>query len=609
MNCARSQFARWVFALLFLLFVIDSGSAVMAAQKTKATRDNQAVKMPENLGAENVDHLVAGLSDEQVRRLLIDELKAQALMEAQQKTAQSKPVGIAGFIHKTRNLMATLQTRIEFLRSGETEAPQKVAGIFVFLGTGENEGRSPASVILTVAAVLAGGLLVQWLFVLYTRGVRRRISEAIPSGWGSKIGTLATRALLDFAGILVFVIAALAFFYIFLDRSAGQRILLAAYLAGFAIVQGAWLVSRIFLAPHLPHLRFLPFSDETSRYLHRWLLALTAVITFGLLTNGVVRLAGASELTYFKLSVLASLPVLGMILWMILQKRKPVAAALSLGIPENGLRYRLAQKWYHFAIFGTLALWVLSAAARLLGTASGQSILTLLMLPLYFLLDWILRLILKAAFDIVETPQEAPAVAVAEPALAEGDGQVEATGEETPAGGPEPQAQEGRLELGRMKQALHTGLRIALAALLVFWIFKIWGVEFQIGEKVAKTAINILIVVLVCYVAYSLANAAILRRLRAEMPAEESEEMEEGGAGGSRIGTLLMLLRKFMLAVMIVMVVLDRAVVPRHQYRAADRRRRCFRPGHRLRGPDPGQGHHLRHVFPDRRRLPGRGLH
>lgn len=395
MNCARSQFARWVFALLFLLFVIDSGSAVMAAQKTKATRDNQAVKMPENLGAENVDHLVAGLSDEQVRRLLIDELKAQALMEAQQKTAQSKPVGIAGFIHKTRNLMATLQTRIEFLRSGETEAPQKVAGIFVFLGTGENEGRSPASVILTVAAVLAGGLLVQWLFVLYTRGVRRRISEAIPSGWGSKIGTLATRALLDFAGILVFVIAALAFFYIFLDRSAGQRILLAAYLAGFAIVQGAWLVSRIFLAPHLPHLRFLPFSDETSRYLHRWLLALTAVITFGLLTNGVVRLAGASELTYFKLSVLASLPVLGMILWMILQKRKPVAAALSLGIPENGLRYRLAQKWYHFAIFGTLALWVLSAAARLLGTASGQSILTLLMLPLYFLLDWILRLILK----------------------------------------------------------------------------------------------------------------------------------------------------------------------------------------------------------------------
>ena len=35
------------------------------------------------------------------------------------------------------------------------------------------------------------------------------------------------------------------------------------------------------------------------------------------------------------------------------------------------------------------------------GYAAGQAILTLLMVPLYFLLDWILRLILETAFGMV----------------------------------------------------------------------------------------------------------------------------------------------------------------------------------------------------------------
>jgi small-conductance mechanosensitive channel len=60
-------------------------------------------------------------------------------------------------------------------------------------------------------------------------------------------------------------------------------------------------------------------------------------------------------------------------------------------------------------------------------------------------------------------------------------------------------------------------------------------------------------VVLICYVGWGLINAAILRRMREEMPEDEDEEHEEGGAGGSRIATLLLLLRKFMLVVIIVM--------------------------------------------------------
>jgi small-conductance mechanosensitive channel len=64
--------------------------------------------------------------------------------------------------------------------------------------------------------------------------------------------------------------------------------------------------------------------------------------------------------------------------------------------------------------------------------------------------------------------------------------------------------------------------------------------------------------VLICYVAWGIINAAILRRMRREMPEADSddEKDEGGGAGGSRIATLLLLLRKFMLVVIIVMAAL-----------------------------------------------------
>jgi small-conductance mechanosensitive channel len=106
-----------------------------------------------------------------------------------------------------------------------------------------------------------------------------------------------------------------------------------------------------------------------------------------------------------------------------------------------------------------------------------------------------------------------------------------------------------------MKGPLRAALRLALAVLLFFWILDIWNIDLPIGEAVVKALIKILLVVLICYVAWGIINAAIMRRMHQEMP-EADDEQEEGGAGGSRIATLLLLLRKFMLVVIIVMAVL-----------------------------------------------------
>jgi len=526
-----------------LLFVLTSAAwsqnpmMLKTGKKDANAASTENLSLPKHLAAENIDHIIAGLSDEQVRRLLINELKTQAQQET---TVEAKPEGIAGFIDKIKNMTSLLQARIEYIRSGSSTAPQEVSAIYTLLGKGARGTKSVAGVILSVAAVLAGALLIEWLFVLYTAAARRRITSSAPSGWMAKIGTLASRALLDFGAIIIFIVAALAIFFLFLDRTAGQRVLLAAYVAGLVFFQNAYLVLRFFLAPRTPALRFLPFSDEAALYLHYWLLALTFVICFGNVTNGVIGLAGATELTQLKSRTLVGLIAAGMIIWMILQKRKAAAAAFSQSLPESNLRYRLAHKWHHFAIVAVLLLVAAGIGSRILGTASGQATLTLLMVPLYFMLDWILRLMLETAFGIVEQPQEQPVPA--EETSYEPEDKVEA------------EAAGGRLDLDRMKGPLRTALRLALAVLLFFWILNIWGISLPIGETLVKTLIKILAVVLICYVAWGLINAAILRRMHEEMPeGKEDEEMEEGSAGGSRIATLLMLLRKFILVVIIVM--------------------------------------------------------
>jgi small-conductance mechanosensitive channel len=241
---------------------------------------------------------------------------------------------------------------------------------------------------------------------------------------------------------------------------------------------------------------------------------------------------------------------------MILQKRKAAAAAFSEGLPESSLRYRMAQKWHYFAVAAVILLLVVAVLNRILGLEPNRGILTLLMVPLYFLMDWILRLILEAAFGIVKVDevQPVPAEASSAESAAEGASEEVQPTEDQPSEAKPAQAH--HLDLDRMKGPLRAALRIALAALLLIWTLKIWGISLPIGQEVVGAILKILVVVLVCYVAWGIVNAAIVRRMRQEMPEGDEEEAEEGGAGGSRIATLLLLLRKFMLVVILVMAVL-----------------------------------------------------
>jgi small-conductance mechanosensitive channel len=95
--------------------------------------------------------------------------------------------------------------------------------------------------------------------------------------------------------------------------------------------------------------------------------------------------------------------------------------------------------------------------------------------------------------------------------------------------------------------------RIFLIAFIFFGSLRLWGIDISFGRMFTRSALSILVILLLSFIAWQLFKARIDQKLKEEMP-DDDEEMEEGGAGGSRIGTLLVLLRKFVMAVMFVIV-------------------------------------------------------
>jgi small-conductance mechanosensitive channel len=113
----------------------------------------------------------------------------------------------------------------------------------------------------------------------------------------------------------------------------------------------------------------------------------------------------------------------------------------------------------------------------------------------------------------------------------------------------------GKMNITHYVPLIRRFFRIFLIAFLFFGSLRLWGIDIQFGRVFTRSALSIVLILLLSFIAWQLIKARIDQKLKEEIP-DDDEEAEEGGAGGSRMGTLLVLLRKFVLAVMFVMVTL-----------------------------------------------------
>ena len=200
-----------------------SQQAVMAAKPSKVKETTpKEVQLPASIEADKVDDFMAALSDEQVRRLLIEALQKQAAEEAAATPGKNEMTGIAGFIDTVRSKVDLIRLRVEELKAGDDTKMTELPSLYTYLGKGEEDANSTRVIISTIAVFLTA-FFIEFLFNLYTATVRRRIAATPPVDWKAKMSALCLRGLLDLVSICVFAAAVLVIFHLFLNRTMPRR--------------------------------------------------------------------------------------------------------------------------------------------------------------------------------------------------------------------------------------------------------------------------------------------------------------------------------------------------------------------------------------------------
>ena len=537
-------------AALLLLTASAAAATSAAAQEPGAEGTaGPSATLPANLAASDVEALLARLPDDQVRALLLDQLKAAARARDAAAGAAQEDGLVGGVDASGVKLKQTVEATVASLDT----IPATAANVYRRLTTGPGVGEGFFRVVFLVFSfgiLLAIGVAVEAWYHRRTTEIRARIAGAPPGSAGVRIGRGLLRAVLDLMALGAFALPVVVTFILLEPPNETARTFVAAFFAAVLIVRLAGLVSRIVFAPAAPALRMVPAKDEDARYLHRRVLQVAVVWTFGAVACELMLQQGLAIEAYRLLSAAVGLVVILLISSLFWRFRTPVGnlvkgpdfdhANLEANPPGLRLRAQVGDLWHVLATVYVLIAWGLQVIGAFLGddrmvSGAVSSIVLVLLLPAA---SFTVRRLLEAAFS--------------------GRGRAAEEGEE-----PEPEKEPETVYVDAIMRSVN--VLLVLFTLGLLWIA--WGGDPRasaaatVGETTAAAAFDVLLILVIADMLWKVTRTAIDRRLEREgidpnapttaVPGGDGE----GGGGGSRAGTLLPLARKTVATVLAVMVV------------------------------------------------------
>lgn len=507
---------------LAVVWLPEAGRAQTFAGQAAAAQEPAAgtVALPEDLSPAQLRDLVAGLSDEQVRAILLEQLDKAAGAEARVSEAGSMNV-----LMSVENLGGTLRARLVEVLAQAPEAPSMLGLVVMRL----DASGGVLVTLLGLLVVLGLGFAARFFWRRFVGKRQERLAAR-----GAEVGAFASLAvvgdtivwlLLELSGVVIFYLAAMVVVFAFWHGDEAARFFLGTFVSATAGTLLVMAITEFFLPRKWRVYRLLPLDDAPTLRIRRFVLALAVIWNFGFLTCALLAIYGAPPLMHsFLLTMVATVfvAVLVLAIWSI---RKEIAGLIRGEAGGGGtlgyLRDLLAGSWHYLASGYMLLIWGLSLGRLLIeGEQSDRTNTGLISLLLF----------------------------VAAPAL---DIMI------------------GRFLAARYgaDSAVCAALRRALRVLIVVGagavFLSLWGFQVEtleavgIGGWLVAAAINVGVTALVGYVIWQLVSAMIDSRLEAESGGEPSEQAapggEGGGAGATRAATLLPLLRTFTFATIAVM--------------------------------------------------------
>lgn len=501
--------------LVLTVCLLVGCSADIAAAAESSDQPSKPPTLPEPLTREAIRELVARLSDEEVRQLLVAQLdKAAASGTAQPEVGMSPTSMARGTDHLRARVGAVLGA-----------APQVPGELRAAVGRYSAGGRSGQLAIACgfFAVLLAIGGLVEWLIGRLLADVRRRLEAGEDGSFGAQAGRVLLRLLLDFLLLLVFVATVVGTFLIFYQGHGPSRELFIALLVATIQVRVAIILACLLLAPRAADQRLLPFADAEARGLYRGVVGLAVLYGLIQVLAGFMQRWGVSPDAWLFVVTGLRFLFVAVLLYTVWRQRAPIADRIR-GVDPGPLRRVLADLWPLLMTAYVLVVVLAVTLEQLAGMAfrSKAGILSLLIVIGLPLIDMLFcRLLVERSAA-----------------------RAAASGEAWPSYGP----------------VLRKGVHIVVTVGGLLVIAQLWEIDLfalasrGMGSRFAAALIDVAVTLLLAYLAWELARTAIDRRLAQEATAKAvSDAGEIGGTGASRLATLLPLARAFISVTILVM--------------------------------------------------------
>jgi small-conductance mechanosensitive channel len=543
--CGKKGYFLISLALGIFLFAATFRGAAQGAETVGS-------ELKTALGAtENIDSHIAGMSDVQVRQAYAQKLKQEAT--AQSASAQSP---------KSQLTKDEVSIRFYAAARGASVVLTRVGNIFSGSGAKSDsvrwrdtvgklsDGRGVLYLLLILAGVgiiIAIGLGLRMLLVRSTSEFQENLLHPARFGKLYSLGRILLRILLDALGLGVYVLATFIIFVVAYEEGkpsytiASEYIIVSYYIMAFAFMAG------VMFSPKAPSLRLFPMEDRDATFLYQWIIIITvsAGVVIGAAT--IFHNSGAGRNLVLLTTSASGVVIISALVIMIWQSRKRVARAIwsdesEASDKEKGgvsMRAVFARNWHYAAMIYVLVAGVVWITKSLNGenVSIANLIVSIFLIPVFIGVDqWIQRLLKIASGEGRETIDLSEDAPPDPNALQEPDSKTDS-----------------KMDITNYIPLIKRFFRAFLILFLVFASLRLWGIDISVGRMLTRSAVSILVMVLLGFITWQLIKARIDQKIREEGP-DQDEDAEEGGAGGSRNVTLLMLFRKFVLTVMFIMV-------------------------------------------------------
>ena len=547
-----------VLGLLFAGQPIEAASPLMSktignqktAQKDDA-KDSPGGQVAVQLSQDEIDSIAAALPEGEVRQKFEKKFATGAEKDNHlyDESYRSGEDAITLFYNAEQAVSHVLEQIHSFFTESTFDSREWTAAL-----ANLNQGKGSGHLMLTlfiVALLISCRLAMEWLVRRATENLRRQLLDTALLGRLQFLGRVVSRLLLDLLGLGTFMLTSFVLFAFFYDEGDPGFLIVSSTLIFSYYLRSLILAANLILSPAAPTLRLLPLQDTDAKFLYRWFIGIGATaLVIGTLSY-IFQAAGISQELFALMYSMSGLSVTLLLVVMIWRSRRRVAQAIWSGDPagdeaKTSLRARIAKSWHFFAVLYVIGMGVFWFT-RGLDEGKGAIVsllISLFVVPLFIGLDqWAGRLlnIASGTSPLRFVPQGT------------GSPETMRDPEATQLDKTDNQKADKKSYVQQHLPLMKRVLRILLVALMFFVILRLWGIDLPVGRLFTATALKIVLLLLLGFVAWQYTKARIDRRLREEMP-DGDAELEEGGSGGSRVGTLLVLLRKFILSVLFLLI-------------------------------------------------------